>query len=821
MKWQKRSTSIFALLTFAVSATALSVHGQEDQGVRKLQTVIVTSQKIEETLQDVPVSVVATTGTAIENKSIQELAGLANLIPNFAINEDPIGDKINIRGLQSGNNAGLEQSVATFVDGVYRGRGVQSRYAFLDVGRVEVLRGPQGTLFGKNTIGGAVNIISAKPTDALESQISSTYTFDGVDELEFDGYISGPLSETVRGRIAGKYRDLIDGHLDNIFYDESTPQMEEYAVRGILEWDASAKTLITLRGEYGDWDQFGQPFGIQTAGPLAAFGVESGRTDITNIGSINPVLDIGSSGNFFGDNAEISLTAEHDFNNGTLTAIAAYSAYDFVRELDADFNFVDVVRFDDTEDFEQTTFELRYASERGRTIEYIVGGFYLNNSLFADGRADFNVRATGNEIAIDTLLNAGCLGAIAAGADPATTRACILDGLVTAFDGTPLAFANFSRLHFLDQDDELFAVFGQTTWNMSDALRLTVGARFATEEKTAVQSAFPTNFGTRTRNDAFADAATYGSFGAPDPFTALAEGTPHTTDLARSEDSFTWSANLAYDASDDLMLYAKASTGFKAGGYNSFALGADPDEAEYEEEEVLGFEIGAKSTLLNGAAELNAAAFFTEFDDLQTALFTGSTSFIVQNAAAAEAKGIELDGRWAATDNLTIAASLAYLDFTFTDFPNAGCTVDQLLLFRTDTANPLATLQNCGTAGINDLTGRTSEHSPKWSGSLSLDHVLKLPGGYELNSLFDVSYQSKQFRQADLDPLIVQEAFAKINLALVFGVPDGYWDLSLIAKNLTDKSTISYGNDAPLIDTARQNIIDRPRTIGVRLRLRN
>lgn len=782
----------------------------------ELEEIVVTAQKRSENLQEVPISLSAVSGEKIQAAGLARPEDLSILIPNFSIYDDPIGDKINIRGIQSGNNAGLEQSVSTFVDGVYRGRGVQSRFAFLDVERVEVLRGPQGTLFGKNTIGGAINITSAKPTEDFEGSLSGTYTFDNIEEREINGHVSGALSDNMRLRVAGLYRDLAEGHITNQFYLEDSPQLEELGLRATLEWDATDATLVTARIEHGDFDLDGQPFGIIVAGPLALFDVEERQFDQAFIGSVNAGLDIGSSGNHNGDSTEASLSVVHDFSAGSLTIIAAYSAYDFARQLDSDFSPLDLARFDDFEDFEQTSLELRYASEKGKTVEYLAGIYLQQSELEAIGDTFFNVRGDAGEVGIDTLLAAGCG---LSGGNP-LDRNCILSGLITAFDGTPLAFADFNRTNSLDQDTDVAALFAQATWHATDKLSATLGIRYSYEKKTATQAAFATDFATRDRNDFFDNAGLYASFGAPTPFAAIGEGQTHINDLSRRENNVTWSSNVKYQVTNDLLVYATASTGFKAGGFNSFALSADPAEAEFEEESAFGAELGTKMSVLNGRAELNIAAFYTDFSDLQTALFTGSTSFIVQNASSASSRGIEIDGRWALSNSLLLSGGVAYVDFEFDDFPGAGCFAEQLFQFRLDSGNPLATLQDCGAAGVNDLSGRTSENTPEFSGSLSLSHRLELSGGFELNTLIDAAFQSAQFRQADLDPTLRQGAYAKVNLATTFGPVEGAWDISLTVKNIFDENTFSYGNDAPLLEGTRLFIPELPRTMAIRLRTR-
>ena len=791
-----------------------------------LEEIVVTAQKREQSLQDVPASVSAISGAKIAQTGIVKLGDLTGLVPNLQIQQDPIGDRINIRGIQSGNNAGLEQSVSTFVDGVYRGRGVQTRFAFLDLARVEVLRGPQGTLFGKNTIGGALNITTARPTKDWSGEVAGGYTFDGLRQSNFDGFISGPLSDSVRIRIAATKDHTDRGYLRNLFYGTSTPKADDFGIRGTIEADLGERTTATLRYEHGDFEQRGQPFGIRVGGPLtpilAAFGAPAdGRKNVA-IGSINPVLDIGSSGNLNGKTNEVSLNLTREIGGGTLTAIGAYSQYKFDRQLDADFSPVDVVRFDDSERFKQESLEVRYASDATKPLQFIVGGYLQRNTLVATGDSEFNVRGSGKELAIDTLLNAGCA---AAGNNPAN-RNCILSGLIKAFDGTPLAYTDFGRFLVLNQTDKVAAVFGEATYKITDQISFTGGLRYSYEKKTATQTAIATNFGTRVRNPLIGNQAAYAAAGAPglDPFSTIGEGAEHAFVLGRKENSVTYSAGLQYEPNRNTLLYAKISSGFKAGGFNSFALSANPAEAEYEGERATGIEAGAKLKLLNNRVTFNIAGFRTKFKNIQTAVFTGSTSFIVQNAAAATSTGVEIDGRFALTDGLTLNASGAYVRFKYDSFPNAACTVDQLFAFRLRpvAANPkgqLATIQDCSAARVNDLKGRTSENTPKFSGSIGATYVLTL-GGFKLTTIGDVVYQSKQFRDSDLDPTLLQPANAKANLTFIAGPENGKWDISLIGRNIFNKQTFTYGSDTPLLEGARQFAPDKPRTIAVRGRVR-
>lgn len=815
---------------------------------------------------DVPISVSAMDGEKIQDSGIQRFEDLTAYVPNFTVTQDPIGDKINIRGIQSGTQAGFEQSVATFVDGIYRGRGTQARFSFLDVAMVEVLRGPQPTLFGKNTIAGALNITSARPTEELAGEISATHNPE-FDESELQGYISGPITETLRGRLVVLDREMDEGWVNNVAYDEDIANTDERFARAALEWDADDKTRVSLRYEFGDFEVGGQPWVIAEAGPLTGIlgsvGVPTGKEYKSYMGNNgfgafagDPVLDFGSAGNLDGDLSEGALTIEHSLDNGSvITGIAGYSEYDFKRYLDADFNPLPIVRFDDTEDFDQTSFELRLTSETGGTLEYIVGAYYQDNSLKVDGLTQFNLEGLG------MLLGGSCdagggTGAIIPG-EPAATAANVAATVPGSTAGLANACANValtsvlvpggvngaSRYAYLDQDTETWAVFTQTTWNVTDRFRATLGLRYTEEDKSADQGAYAAEYVERS-NQPLEDQNPQTN---PQALASvlLGEFTTHGfTDsdpgMKRDEESFTWSLNLQYDFTEDMMGYVMAATGFKAGGFNSFymgiprGLGADSGEVDFDDEEVTTYEAGLKTALLDGAAELNIAVFYSEYDDLQAAIFAGNTTFEVQNAAEATTYGFELDGRWQATENLMLQASLGYVEFEFDEFPNQACVAEQFLGFREDAyqaavasadyagaAGAALGINNqvCATAGINDLEGRTSENTPEWTAALVANHVLPL-GEYELRTTVDVSYTDETYRQGDLDPVALEDEFTKINAVLIFGPQSGNWDVSVIGKNLTDEDTYSYVNDTPLFNGARQARLDAPRSVAVRGRYR-
>ncbi len=275
--------------------------GQTAQAVAVDGEIIVTAQRRAENVQDVPISITVLSGAALNETGIVRFEELGTTIPNFTVSANASSDTISIRGINSDGQQGGEQSVGVYVDGVYRGRGVQSRFAFLDLQRVEVLRGPQGTLFGKNTIAGAVSITSARPTDQFEASLQGLYEFNN-NEVDLRGHVSGPLADGLSARIAFLYNRLDDGWVENALTGNAMPKKRDWAVRGSVKWEPSDNVEINARYERGDLMSRGAPFDLVRVGPsLAAVqslfnfpglnGSLDGVTSISN--SINPFASLG------------------------------------------------------------------------------------------------------------------------------------------------------------------------------------------------------------------------------------------------------------------------------------------------------------------------------------------------------------------------------------------------------------------------------------------------------------------------------------------------------------------------------------------------
>ena len=319
----------------------------------------------------------------------------------------------------------------------------------------------------------------------------------------------------------------------------------------------------------------------------------------------------------------------------------------------------------------------------------------------------------------------------------------------------------------------------------------------------------------------------------------------HTfTGLERDEDKVTWSANAQWDATDDIMVYASISTGFKGGGFDEAYSGAgetirlgnpvtgeptgevipgvDPSILEYEDEEVLAYELGAKMTLADGAAELNFALFRMEYDNLQTSSLVGDV-FRVGNAGEAISQGLELDGRWLLTERFSLGGSVAYLDATYDEFTGATCTIPQ----ATDPENNPGCLREDGTniapgeTGGQDLSGETLLFAPEWSANLNAQYILPIGTSMELITSLDVNYQDEYYSALDLDPNTIHDAFTMWNLRIALASTSDTWTVALIGKNLSDEETWAWRNDVAL--TASNSyfaVPQRPRSVALQARYR-
>ncbi|MEO1034932.1 MAG: TonB-dependent receptor [Pseudomonadota bacterium] len=811
------------------------------ENAQRLDEIIVVAQKREQNLQDVPISVSVWDGDKIAAANIADLQELSSFVPNFTVQDAPITDVIAIRGIQSYLNPGFEQSVGIFSDGVYRGRGAQSRFAFLDVERVEVLRGPQDTLFGNNTIAGALILTSRQPTDEADAEISLLHEVEH-EETVWTGHLSGPLTDQLSGRLAFLDRRITDAWLYNPFYDERGPGVDEWAARGTLRWTQSEQTEFVFRYEHGEFDNQSTAGEIHVLapplGPDAPNGGVEGELDfVANGGNTSPEIDEGTDLAFIGSTDDVHVEISHTLRSGdAIVGVLAHSAYDFDRAYDADGNPYDAIGLVEREDFEQTSVELRYQLDRGGPISFLGGVHFLNADLTTESFGGVNVVDPLATMPFGDVDGDGDIEFINV-IDP--SAAALANAFAVAGDPSAalVPFLNdFTRYTTLDQRTRSVALFGEVNWRLRDRLTATLGLRYTNTDKSGTQAAYCLPFGSRSGQmrdtscellpDLPAILATAALFDPqnPDPIVLatlaslvngrelalIAESVAHITPVERDDNFVSGHIGLQWDVRDSTMLFAAVKRGFKAGGFNAFALA--PGVVDFDEEEVLSVELGARLALRDGAASINATLYSMDYEDLQVSEFTGNTSFVVGNAAEARIRGIEIDSRWQVTDAMSIRSDLAYNDFEFRRYPTASCTVPQLIQTGLSAAA-------CSAAGTNDLSGRTAPRAPKLTASLSLNHQAAI-GTYALQSSLDWSWQDEQYGASDLDPMTLDGSYAIVNFSAILGPADGNWEVSVVAKNLTDQNFSLVADDLPLFPLNYSRQVSRPRNVGLGFRWR-
>jgi outer membrane receptor protein involved in Fe transport len=754
-----------------------------------LEEVLVTASKRVQGMQDVPIALSVMNSEKIADQGIGDLEEMAVFMPNVHIAEGGAGDQLFIRGVGSGINYGFEQSVGTFIDGVYFGRGQASRSTFLDIARVEILKGPQSTLFGKNTVAGAISITTARPGDEFEGMVEATA------EPEFDGWgatlvLSGPLTDTLGARFAVK-RDETDGYMNNTFKGRDERQEENTVARIVLDWAATDMFDVSFKYEKGETETLGRQDLITVATPFAIDRYREADPEFTaSFGydkSSQNIAGVISDDQYHDSEWDIAtLTAELAVGDFTLKSITGYVDYQFDNYLDSDYGPLQFIARGRDEAHEQFTQEFLLSSPVGETIEYLAGVYYQDESLE-------------HESVTDVLLsNAGIGGG--------------------SFDATGNSTFN--------QDSTTLSGFVQGTFNVTDTFRAIVGIRYSQDEKEFDKiGRIAQPFSTIPDNalagiyDAVLNFSTDHEF--RDGFATRCTGigydcvtVPFDTD--RTKSNTTGDITLQWNATDDIMAYFKVGNGYKAFGFDQGNSRGLVDPQAFEQEEVISYELGSKMDLLGGRARLNMALFYSEFEDLQVSAFDGNAGFVVGNAGESEVYGFEVDGSMAVTEELSVNASLAYLDASYTSFPNAACNESQVLEW----------IAGGGARGscTQDLAGEPLQFSPEFAGSLALEYFTTISDSLNLRLTTDINYSDDYHVANDLDPVLEQGSFTKLNARVELSSANDTWSIAVLGKNLTDEKTSTWGNDVPLAGQGFSQTyfqhIDPPRSFEVQARYR-
>ena len=820
--------ALAASLAHAPSVLAQDAGQDAGDDADTLDKIVVTAQKREEALQDVPVVVTALSERALQDNGVRDIKDLQILVPGLTVTstQSEAQTTARIRGVGTvGDNAGLESSVGVVIDGVYRPR---NGVGFGDLGeltRVEVLKGPQGTLFGKNTSAGVINIVTKRPTYVRSFEGELTIGDHGARGVA--GTYNDALSDNAAFRIYAAKRER-DGFLD--VRTGAGPRLERedqdqnfHTLRGQLLLEPSENLDINLSIDYSNRDENCCSSVTIVRGPTAAI-IDALAPD----SGVAPVADPyarrawsnRSSAQYIEDNGG-SLQIDWNspwFGGATLTSITALREWSSTNGIDFDYSTADILyrnpeKGDNFTGFETFSQEIRMAGATDN-VDWLVGLFYADEDL------------TRNEAyRVGSAYEAYLSTAVLAQINPLLATSPTAPLFYSQASGRPFGtvFAGHAANDRYKQNSKSIALFTNNTWHATDALDLTLGLRYTIEDKQLDSSYTNPNgglgCGSMLLNPAQVVAAlvargltvAQASAAAPQvvgfgclPWTNVRHN-GRVTNQEREEKEWSGTFKAAYRFNDQVMAYFSAARGYKAGGFNldrvqsnnglsSGTAGIVPvNDTSFEGEFVDSFELGTKTTWMGGNLLLNATLFHQEYSDFQLNSFLG-TSFVVRSIPKVTSQGVDAELLFK-RNGWMVQAGLTYADTEYGDDPLPD-------------------------ADLRLLPGSRPSFAPEWSGTASVGYDWDMGSKLKARANVGMKYMSEYNTGSDLDPQKQQDGYALFNARFVIGGQSDRWDLEFWSQNLTDEEYYQVAIDAPLQPGSWNAFLGAPRTVGVTLRLR-
>jgi len=853
----------FAQEEVAEPADASTAVEEEGEG----NEIIVTATKREQTLQEIPVAVSVTTAETIERAQIRDLKDLTSVVPSLRISQLQSSANTNfiIRGFGNGaNNPGIEPSVGVFVDGVYRSRTAAQIGDLPDVQRIEVLRGPQSTLFGKNASAGVISLITKKPQFKFGGNVEAAY--GNYNAVVVKGVVTGPITDTIAASIAGGINKR-DGYIRDTGYDGRTNERDRWFVRGQLLFEPTDALSIRLIGDYDKIDENccgvvqlanGNPIVNALTGRTAAVAPFADRI-ATNFPSSNDIKNYGGSGQL-----------DYSFGPIKLTSITAYRKSESLTNADSDFSTGDFLGANIGDvDIGTFTQELRLATDLDGPFQLLLGGFYFDETVKYKNDLTF-----GRDFRTFVDLATGGRPGVLSG----------VGQLETLVLGLPLNTFSRAGQGIFDQyrqDDKSFSLFGSVDFEVTDRLTLTLGANYTDDKKKVRSNTISTDAFSaldlvaigggviRSRGIAttvgqflglpagtLATAAQIGAFSqaqpagfaqivagstafananqnnpAVNPFLALRPlqflppflNFPNAVEDGKSHDTdWSYTARLAYEVNDAINVYGSYSTGFKPTTFNlsrdSRPLAADiaairavpglapnnlsTGSRSAPPENSTVYEFGLKANW--GLVSVNFAAFHQTITDFQSNVFTG-TGFLLASAGKQSVKGFEFDGTVRPIDPLTLTLALTYLDPKFDTF-------------RQSALGDLSGTRPAGVPAISTTFGASYDH--EFGGG---DHLI-LRGDFHYESAVQIAEGLPGFlaggnaaARAAARPF--RREVNDLNASITYAMQNGL-ELSLWGRNLLDDRYIIQIFDVPAQTGNIAGYPNQPRTYGVAARFR-
>lgn len=767
LAWAQQPESL-TTISLEPEPRAETLRSEAAEPQRQIEEIIVTAQKTAQALEQVPLSITALDGDFLRDTAASDLAEVSTYVPNVRIDAHDIGSpQVFIRGFGTNAfNPSFESSVGFVQDEVYFGRPGYFTESLYDVERIEVLRGPQGTLFGKNTIAGVFSIHSRGVTDDWESDAQLTYAEHDARRLEVGS--GGMLTERIGLRVAGLYRDE-DGQLYNTRLDRDEESVRQAAGRLSLlflptegvraEFIANTSSTDAAFWPYqlGNLDQdtrdYLQSFDPQVEGDPLNF-----RTSMNTQGYI----DKGSTS--FGLKTSWSMGEVAGLSSLTPVLVLSSSRFYLEQIDDLDVSPADIAFLDTRQDHEQQSAELRFAGTAGSLfgwgdeLEFVAGAFHYASdfTLLARAFAGAEVASyAGTVDALQLLSGEGGIGLPGGGGAP---------GLPVLGDlGSVVIGSDYFQFDYT-QDVASSALFGQMSWKLDEHWVFTPGLRLNRERK-------------------LVDSAGRGycpgkQEGVPRPcvFETLISGQDYEArKLRRKEREVSPKLSLQYFFDGGFNVYASYARGYKSGGFNSISFTGE--DLEFEPEKAGTAELGVKGRALDDRLRYGVSLFHTAFDNLQVLAYNG-VFFDVSNAASATSQGLEADFQWlTAWRPLSLTGSVGILDATYDDYREAPAPVGQ------------------GLGALQDLSGKRIAFAPR--NSLTLTPTLDFPlRTLALRLAMDLVHQGEQYTDTDLDEATRVGGHTKFAARISLGALDERWALTLGGANLGDKRVANQVTDA-------------------------
>jgi len=724
-----------------VLALSISVWPAVPLHAAEIEEIVVTAEKRESALQDTPIAITAVTRDTLEVRGIDDFAQLQFAAPALVFAEIADMAQITMRGIGVDiSTMDAEPGVALYSDGVYRGGLTSSSSLLFDLERIEVLRGPQGTLYGRNSTGGSLNVISRLPGE--EAGFDAAFLYGDYDrtrvELSGDApLVPGKLS--VRGAFA---YDAHDGYTDNEFTGREEDDADSKFGKVAAVWNASDTVAVTLRGEYTDSKIGGPPFIVTDDHPVPPLLLSSGNpggilsipgtvcgpqscADLLGLSLSPPGVGSDDPRNIYSDgdtefNREswgVSATIDWDISEQVaLKSITSYFHIDHKGD-QVNNDGVDIAYLEDRfkQKNEEWSQEFTLSGSTGK-LDWIGGAYYYHSDINEAFRFDLPALQSTFEALF------GLLG----GGGPLPPGSLAFFG--NRLDNTP------SAIPFLDfqliQELQSVAVYGQGTWHFSDRVRGTAGIRWTRDEKDVTQTVVNNIGGDFCRD----------------------------VDLDNDWSEVTGKVGLDVDVGQNSLVYAAVSTGFKAGGFNGGQC-----NNPYDPEKLTAYEIGSKSRFLDNTLQLNLSAFYYNYKDLQARLFINNAS-IVQNAADAKSYGFEAEWLWLVGADFRIDGSLSLLSAEFKDF------------LSTDPLNPQIGMDCNPVTGLDclqDLSGNDLLRAPATKVSMTAEYDLRLGGAGTLTVRGEYAFTDKMYHTVFNNDFARQDSYSLWNARLIWTPPEG------------------------------------------------